>query len=81
VLVCAALCRTQSGSRADLVGKFAMAIEPAQSVSPPYQGASSQPLIGRGWVRGVALVMGILAYRTRAASMPLAMAGQGLAQA
>jgi hypothetical protein len=44
-----------------------MATEPAQSTHP-YQ-TSSQPLIGKGWIQGVALVMifgflvmGILAY-------------------
>ncbi|MGZ4510958.1 MAG: nitric-oxide reductase large subunit, partial [Mycobacterium sp.] len=42
------------------------------------QHASSQPLIGKGWIQGVALVMifgflvmGILAYRTYSASMPM----------
>ncbi len=53
-----------------------MATEPAQSRrSTP---AISQPLIGKGWVQGVALVMifgflvlGILVYRTYTASMPL----------
>lgn len=46
--------------------------------SRPANGATAEPLIGRGWVQGVALVMifgflvlGILAYRTYAASMPL----------
>ena len=56
-----------------------MATEPAQSQSSrrPDQ-ASPQPLIGKGWVQGVALVMifgflvmGILAYRTYTASMPM----------
>ena len=53
-----------------------MATEPAQSTHP-YQ-TSSQPLIGKGWIQGVALVMifgflvmGILAYRTYTASMPM----------
>ncbi len=39
---------------------------------------SSQPLVGKGWIQGVALVMifgflvmGILAYRTYSASMPM----------
>ena len=51
-----------------------MATEPAQSTHP-YR-TSSQPLIGKGWIQGVALVMifgflvmGILAYRTYTASM------------
>lgn len=42
------------------------------------QQSSSQPLVGKGWVQGVALVMifgflvmGILAYRTYSASMPM----------
>jgi nitric oxide reductase subunit B len=56
-----------------------MATEPAQSVSPSTSdGPASQPLIGKGWIQGVALVMifgflvmGILAYRTYTASMPL----------
>jgi nitric oxide reductase subunit B len=53
-----------------------MATEPAQSRRPDQ--ASPQPLIGKGWVQGVALVlifgflvMGILAYRTYTASMPM----------
>jgi nitric oxide reductase subunit B len=53
-----------------------MATEEAQSRrSAP---ATSEPLIGKGWVQGVALVMifgflvmGILAYRTYTASMPI----------
>jgi nitric oxide reductase subunit B len=53
-----------------------MATEPAQlRRSTP---ATSEPLVGRGWVQGVALVMifgflvmGVLAYRTYTASMPL----------
>jgi nitric oxide reductase subunit B len=51
-----------------------MATEQASS----RRSATSEPLIGRGWVQGVALVMifgflvmGILAYRTYTASMPL----------
>jgi nitric oxide reductase subunit B len=55
-----------------------MATEPAQSLSPSRTGGSSESLIGRGWVQGVALVlifgflvMGILAYRTYTASMPM----------
>lgn len=42
------------------------------------QQTSSQPLVSRGWIQGVALVMifgflvmGILAYRTYSASMPM----------
>src|SRR5262245_37414737 len=58
---------------------YRMATEPAQSVSPSTSdGPSSQPLVGKGWIQGVALVMifgftvmGILAYRTYTASMPL----------
>jgi nitric oxide reductase subunit B len=53
-----------------------MATEPAQSTHPSQ--TSSQPLIGKGWIQGVALVMifgflvmGILAYRTYTASMPM----------
>ncbi|MGH3966623.1 MAG: nitric-oxide reductase large subunit, partial [Mycobacterium sp.] len=53
-----------------------MATKPAQS--QPANGATAKPLIGKGWVQGVALVMifgflvmGILAYRTYTASMPL----------
>lgn len=52
-----------------------MATEAAQ---PAGSDKSSQPLVGRGWLQGVALVMifgflvmGILAYRTYSASMPL----------
>ena len=56
-----------------------MAIDPAQSSSAPETDQpSSERLIGKGWVQGVALVMifgffvmGILAYRTYTASMPL----------
>lgn len=53
-----------------------MATEPAQSQRAP--SATSEPLIGKGWVQGVVLVMifgflvmGILAYRTYTASMPI----------
>lgn len=53
-----------------------MATEPAQSQDAT--SATSQPLIGKGWVQGVVLVMifgflvmGILAYRTYTASMPM----------
>ncbi|MGH3959938.1 nitric-oxide reductase large subunit, partial [Mycobacterium sp.] len=53
-----------------------MTTKPAQS--RPANGATAEPLIGRGWVQGVALVlifgflvMGILVYRTYTASMPL----------
>jgi len=53
-----------------------MATEPAQSRRSDVE--TSEPLIGRGWVQGVALVMifgflvlGILVYRTYTASMPL----------
>ena len=53
-----------------------MATEPAQSQRPDQ--ASHAPLVGKGWVQGVALVMifgflvmGILAYRTYTASMPM----------
>ena len=56
-----------------------MAIDPAQSSSAPETDQpSSERLIAKGWVQGVALVMifgffvmGILAYRTYTASMPL----------
>ena len=56
-----------------------MATEPAQSTSSRRSGpASSRSLVGKGWVQGVALVMifgflvmGILAYRTYTASMPM----------
>ena len=56
-----------------------MAIDPAQSLSPSTEDSpSSQPMIGKGWVQGVALVlilgffvMGILVYRTYTASMPM----------
>src|ERR1700687_2283502 len=48
------------------------------SSSPHADQSSSQPLLGRGWIQGVALVMifgflvmGILAYRTYSASMPM----------
>lgn len=53
-----------------------MAAQPAHSSLSDQ--SSSQPLVGRGWIQGVALVMifgflvmGILAYRTYSASMPL----------
>ncbi|MBV9321281.1 MAG: nitric-oxide reductase large subunit, partial [Mycobacterium sp.] len=53
-----------------------MATESTQA--RPSNGATAQPLIGKGWVQGVVLVMifgflvmGILAYRTYTASMPL----------
>jgi nitric oxide reductase subunit B len=53
-----------------------MGTKPAQSRST--NGATTEPLIGKGWVQGVALVMifgflvlGILVYRTYTASMPL----------
>ena len=53
-----------------------MATEPAQSQRPDQ--TSHAPLVGNGWVQGVALVMifgflvmGILAYRTYTASMPM----------
>src|SRR5262249_52119269 len=53
-------------------GGFGMAVQQAP------QQPSSQPLVGRGWIQGVALVvifgflvMGILAYRTYSASMPM----------
>ena len=55
-----------------------MATEPAQSLSSSRSDGSSPTLIGKGWVQGVALVlifgflvMGILAYRTYTASMPM----------
>jgi nitric oxide reductase subunit B len=48
------------------------------SSSPRSDQLSAQPLVGRGWLQGVALVMifgflvmGILAYRTYSASMPM----------
>ncbi|OBH94792.1 nitric-oxide reductase large subunit [Mycobacterium sp. E2733] len=48
------------------------------AAQPTVQQASSQPLVGKGWIQGVALVMifgflvmGILAYRTYSASMPM----------
>jgi nitric oxide reductase subunit B len=54
-----------------------MATQPTQSPRRPDE-ASPQPLIGKGWVQTVALVlifgflvMGILAYRTYTASMPM----------
>ncbi|WP_343708585.1 cbb3-type cytochrome c oxidase subunit I [Mycobacterium sp.] len=54
-----------------------MATQPTHSPRQPDQ-ASPQPLIGKGWVQAVALVlifgflvMGILAYRTYTASMPM----------
>jgi nitric oxide reductase subunit B len=54
-----------------------MATQPTQSPRRPNQ-ASARPLIGKGWVQAVALVlifgflvMGILAYRTYTASMPM----------
>lgn len=53
-----------------------MATKPAQS--PASNGATAQPLIGKGWAQGVALVLifgflvlGILAYRAYTASMPM----------
>lgn len=53
-----------------------MATEQAQS--RPSAPATSEPLVGKGWVQGVALVMifgflvmGVLAYRTYTASMPI----------
>ncbi|OBI46534.1 nitric oxide reductase [Mycobacterium kyorinense] len=53
-----------------------MATEPAEAQRST--SATSEPLIGKGWVQGVALVMifgflvmGILAYRTYTASMPM----------
>jgi nitric oxide reductase subunit B len=56
-----------------------MATEPAQSApSQVTDEPSSERLIGRGWIQGVALVMifgffvlGILAYRTYTAAMPM----------
>ena len=56
-----------------------MATEPAQSTFvAAVRSRSSQSLIGKGWIQGVALVMifgflvmGILAYRTYTASMPM----------
>jgi nitric oxide reductase subunit B len=56
-----------------------MTTEPAQSSSPlRSDSGGSGPLIGKGWAQGVALVMifgflimGILAYRTYTASMPM----------
>ena len=56
-----------------------MATERAQSTSSQRSDpASSQSLVGKGWIQGVALVMifgflvmGILAYRTYTASMPM----------
>lgn len=56
-----------------------MAIDPTHSESPTgADSPSTQRLIGKGWIQGVALVlvfgffvMGILAYRTYTASMPL----------
>ena len=56
-----------------------MAIDPAQSLSSPTEDSpSTQPILGKGWVQGVALVlifgffvMGILVYRTYTASMPM----------
>ena len=57
-------------------GFIGMATEPAQSQRPDQ--TSHAPLVGNGWVQGVALVMifgflvmGILAYRTYTASMPM----------
>src|SRR3974390_3352526 len=50
----------------------------ALSSSPQSDQSSPEPLVGRGWLQGVALVMifgflvmGILAYRTYSASMPM----------
>ena len=56
-----------------------MTSEPAQLLPSPQSSVEeSQPLIGKGWLQGVALVMifgffvmGILAYRTYTASMPM----------
>ncbi|MCP3811915.1 nitric-oxide reductase large subunit, partial [Mycobacteriaceae bacterium Msp059] len=56
-----------------------MAIDPGQAVpSRKSDQPSTQPLIGRGWFQGVAIVMifgffvmGLLAYRTYTASMPM----------
>jgi nitric oxide reductase subunit B len=56
-----------------------MAIDPAQSSSAPdTDQPSSERLVGKGWIQGVALVMifgffvmGILVYRTYTASMPM----------
>ena len=56
-----------------------MTSEPAQLLPSPQSSVEeSQPAIGKGWVQAVALVMifgflvmGILAYRTYAASMPM----------
>ncbi|HTY31786.1 nitric-oxide reductase large subunit [Mycobacterium sp.] len=51
---------------------------PHSASSPQSDQSSPQPLIGRAWLQGVALVMifgflvmGVLAYRTYSASMPL----------
>ena len=48
------------------------------SIQQTEQEPSAQPLLGKGWIQGVALVMifgflvmGILAYRTYTASMPM----------
>lgn len=58
-----------------------MAIKPQSSnPSAPADGKSAERLIGKGWLQGVGLVMifgffvmGILAYRTYTASMPMPM--------
>ena len=49
-----------------------------QETSPQSARPPSQPLVGKGWLQGVALVlifgflvMGILAYRTYTAAMPM----------
>lgn len=54
-----------------------MAVQEVPANKNPSQ-PSSQPLLGRGWVQGVALVMvfgflvmGVLAYRTYTAAMPM----------
>lgn len=55
-----------------------MATSPPTKTTPPASPGRSQMLIGKGWVQAVALVMvfgffvmGILAYRTYTASMPM----------
>jgi nitric oxide reductase subunit B len=56
-----------------------MAIDPGQTISSGHADArSAAPMIGRGWVQGVALVMifgftvmGVLAFRTYSAGMPM----------
>ncbi len=54
-----------------------MAVQEVSS-SPGSGHPSAQPLVGKGWIQGVALVMifgflvmGILAYRTYTAAMPM----------